>query len=95
MFFNAVRKMKQTSPTPRQGTLFSKLRYFYMMRANELATAAEQYEKRADRTIDPSFARALRQRACQLRDMALEVDLLQRDPLYRTIHDRPDHIVAR
>lgn len=66
-----------------------------MMRVQELAAAAERCEKRAGSTIDASLAKALLQRARQLRDMALEVDLLEHDPSYRTIHDRPDPVLAK
>jgi hypothetical protein len=64
-----------------------------MMRTRELIATA--CEKRAGSTTDPCLASALRQRARQLRDMALEIDLLERDPSYRTIHDRPNQIVDR
>jgi len=39
--------------------------------------------------MDPVLALALRQRARQWRDMAVEVNAFQRDPAYRAIHDRP------
>ena len=65
-----------------------------MMRANELTATAEQCEQRADRTTDALVARFLRQRARHLREIAVEVDLLERDPLYRTIHDRPGHLTG-
>jgi hypothetical protein len=60
-----------------------------VMRAGDLAATAEEFEKRAERTIDPLLATSLLRRARQLREMAIEVDVFQRDPLYRSIHDRP------
>ena len=59
------------------------------MRAEELAAKAEQLGKLADVAIDRSYARSLRQRAQQWRDIAAELRVLERDPLYRSIHDRP------
>jgi hypothetical protein len=49
-----------------------------MMRVQELVAAAERSERRAESTIDASLAKALLQRARQLRDMALEVELPSR-----------------
>jgi hypothetical protein len=60
-----------------------------MLHARELTAKAEQYDKRADATMDPLLALALRQRARQWRDMAAEIDVFQNDPAYRAIHDRP------
>jgi hypothetical protein len=60
-----------------------------MMTAQELAAKAEQLDAMADKSVDPSLARSLRQRACQSRAMAEEIRILHRDPLYRFIHDRP------
>lgn len=65
-----------------------------MMRARELAATADECEKRADAMVDPAVARSLRQRARQLRDMMVEINLLEHDPLYRTIHDRPDQGIS-
>lgn len=45
-------------------------------------------------TVDPSFAKPLLQRARQLREMALEVNLQEHDPSYRTIRERADHYVG-
>lgn len=45
-------------------------------------------------TVDPSFAELLRRRARQFREMAREVDVLECDPSYRTIHDRADRYVG-
>jgi hypothetical protein len=61
-----------------------------MMRAEELAARAEQLGKLADKAIDFSYAKALRQRARQWRAMAAEVSVFESDPLYRRIHDRPN-----
>ena len=44
------------------------LRSFPMMRAEELAARAEQLGKLADKAIDLSYAKVLRQRARQWRD---------------------------
>jgi hypothetical protein len=63
-----------------------------MMRASELTATAKQCEQRADKTTDAVVARFLRQRARHLREIAVEVDLLERDPLYRTIRDRPGRL---
>lgn len=46
-------------------------------------------------TVDPLFAKLLLRRARQTREMALEVDLLQHDPSYKTMRDRTDHCVAK
>lgn len=59
-----------------------------MLRAQELAAKAEQYEKRAAGVTDPLLANSLRQRARQWREMAVELGVLERDPMYRIIHDR-------
>jgi hypothetical protein len=61
-----------------------------MMRAEELAARAEQLGKLADHAIDLSYAKSLRQRARQWRAMAAEMSVLESDPLYRRIHDRPN-----
>ena len=50
---------------------------------------AQNLEAMADRTADLHFASSLRQRARNLREIGREIDLLEHDPLYRTIHDRP------
>lgn len=60
-----------------------------MLHAQEMAARAEQYRQWADKVMDPVLALALRQRALQWRDMAVEIDTFQRDPAYRAIHDRP------
>jgi hypothetical protein len=61
-----------------------------MMRAEELAARAERLSKLGEGAIDLSYARSLRHRAQYCRDMAAELRILERDPLYRLIHDRPD-----
>lgn len=63
------------------------MRYSAMLRVKELTARAEQYDQWADSVIDPILAAALRQRARQWRDMAVEVNAFQRDPAYRAIHD--------
>jgi flagellum-specific peptidoglycan hydrolase FlgJ len=65
-------------------------RYSPMMTAEELTAKAEQLRRLADQAIDPSYAESLRQRAQQLQAMAAEIRVLQSDPLYRRIHDRPN-----
>ena len=61
-----------------------------MLRAQDLAAKAEQCDELAKRVHDPALAASLRRRACDWRDMAAEVRVVQRDPLYRLIHDRAD-----
>lgn len=43
----------------------------------------------ASRIFDPLLAASLRRHACEWRDMAAEVRIVQRDPMYQLIHDRP------
>ena len=62
-----------------------------MLRAQDLEAKAEQYDELADTVIDPQLANSLRQRARAWRELAAEVLVLERDPMYRLIHDRPDH----
>lgn len=38
---------------------------------------------------DALLANSLRQYAQRCRDIAVEIDVLEHDPLYRLIHDRP------
>ena len=58
-----------------------------MLRVQELTARAEQYDQWANSVTDPVLALALRQRARQWRDMAIEVNAFQCDPAYRAIHD--------
>jgi hypothetical protein len=58
-----------------------------MQSAQELLARAEQYSQWADRVTDPSLASALRQRAKQWQSLATEIEVFQRDPAYRVIHD--------
>lgn len=60
-----------------------------MLRAQELRAKAEQCERRADMAGDALLANSLRQYAQRCRDIAVEIDVLEHDPLYRLIHDRP------
>jgi hypothetical protein len=59
-----------------------------MMKAQELAAKAEQLGALADKAVDPSYAKSLRQRAREWRALAAELHALERDPLYRSIHGR-------
>jgi hypothetical protein len=59
-----------------------------------MAATADKCEKRADNAGDAAFAKSLRQRARQLRGMMVELDLLENDPIRRTIHDRPDQSIV-
>jgi hypothetical protein len=59
-----------------------------MLRVQELTARAEQYDRWAERVMDPLLAPALRQRARQWREIAAEIEAFQRDPAYRAIHDR-------
>ena len=43
----------------------------------------------ADKAVDPIFARSLRQRASEWRALAAEIEVFEKDPIYRLIHDRP------
>jgi hypothetical protein len=61
-----------------------------MLRAQDLTAKADQFDELADRVIDPLFASSLRQRAREWRELAAEVRVLECDPMYRLIHDRPD-----
>lgn len=60
-----------------------------MLRAQELREKAEQCERRADTASDALLANSLRLYAQHCRDIAVEIDVLEHDPLYRLIHDRP------
>jgi hypothetical protein len=60
-----------------------------MLRAKELRAKAEQCEKRADVARDALLANSLRQYAQRCRDIAVEIDVVEHDPLYRLIHDGP------
>jgi hypothetical protein len=59
------------------------------LREQELAARADQLCTLADTAIDLSYARSLRQRASDWRALAAELRVLDSDPLYRQIHDRP------
>ena len=61
-----------------------------MLYADDLAAKAARCEELASQVIEPLLAASLRRRAGEWRDMAAEVNLVQRDPIYRLIHDRPD-----
>jgi hypothetical protein len=61
-----------------------------MLRAQDLTAKADQYDALASRVTDRLLANSLRRRAREWRDMAAEVRVLERDPMYRLIHDRPD-----
>jgi hypothetical protein len=63
-----------------------------MLRAQDLTAKADKFDELADRVIDPMVASSLRRRARECRDMAAEVRVLERDPMYRLIHDRPDQL---
>ena len=71
------------------GTARLKPRCSNMMRVHELTARAEHYDHWANSVMDPVLALALRQRARQWRDLAVEVSAFQRDPAYRAIHDGP------
>lgn len=43
----------------------------------------------ADKAADPRLAESLRRRAREWRALAAEVQIFQKDPVYRQIHDRP------
>ncbi len=60
-----------------------------MLRERELAARAEELTHLAERTDDPSLARSLRQRARYWRALAYEINVFERDPQYRRIHDAP------
>jgi hypothetical protein len=60
-----------------------------MLRAQDLLAKADQYDELANGVADLLLADSLRRRARESRDMAAEVRVLERDPMYRLIHDRP------
>jgi hypothetical protein len=62
----------------------------FMLRAQDLLAKADQDEELANRVTDLSLANSLRCRAREWRNLAAEVRVLERDPMYRLIHDRPD-----
>jgi hypothetical protein len=62
----------------------------FMLRAQDLLAKADQDDELANRVTDLSLANSLRCRAREWRNLAAEVRVLQRDPMYWLIHDRPD-----
>jgi hypothetical protein len=66
------------------------LRSSSMLRAEDLAAKADKLDELADRVIDPLLASSMRRRACEWRELAAEVRVLECDLMYRLIHDRPD-----
>ena len=61
-----------------------------MLRADELVARAQQLGTLAATVVDPSYAKSLRQHARYWLDLAAEMRVLENDPLYRCIHDRPE-----
>jgi len=60
-----------------------------MTRAQEWTERANQLGTLADKAVDLSYARSLRQRASEWKALAVELHVIECDPLYRQIHDRP------
>jgi hypothetical protein len=60
-----------------------------MLCARELTARAAELTTLAEKTGDPSLAKSLRLRARYWTAMANEITVLERDPLYRRIHDAP------
>ena len=62
-----------------------------MLRAQDLVAKADHCDELADRVTDILLASSLRRRAREWRDIAAEVRVLEQDPMYRSIHDGPNH----
>ena len=54
------------------------------------AARADELRALADKVDDPFLAKSLRERARHWSAMAAEIDVLERDPIYRLIHNRPN-----
>ena len=61
-----------------------------MMRPDQMLERANGCEKLADLTGDRVVAHSLREAARQWRAMAVQQDLLEREPVYRRIRNRSD-----
>jgi len=73
---------------PRLGTPFGQPRFWLMTNAREFSERAARLRDLADRVVDPRFAESLRQRAREWRALAAEIQVFEKDPIYRLIHDR-------
>ena len=59
-----------------------------MLSVTEMLMRAEQCEEKADKAVNRCTAYALRDAARQWRDLAVQIDLLERDPAYRRLSAR-------
>jgi hypothetical protein len=60
-----------------------------MSSAREFSERATRLRDLANRVVDPLFATSLRQRAREWHALAAEIQVFEKDPVYRLIHDRP------